>query len=256
MKDAQADGAQEDSKSPMRSVERVISILSLFADERNGLNTHDIATLTDIPKSTCFRLLRCLVDADLLEKSGTMYGVGNTILRMAQGGQMYERLRRVALPHLRKLSRQTGKTVGLSVVNKDNFRICIEQVQNASQELRSHTPLRTPLPLHLGATGKVLWAYLPEQRRLQVYRDNTVEMTATWEQVATLLESIRNTGHFASSNERIWGACSVAAPVLNEQNQLIAVVTISAVQQQFTSEEVQEYTDRILETTRCISVAY
>ena len=253
---APANRDADDAKSPMRSVERIITILSLFAEERNGLSTQDISLLTDIPKSTCSRLLRCLVEAGLLEKSGTLFGVGNTILRMAQGGQMYERLRRVALPYMRKLSRQTGKTVGLSIVNKDNFRICIEQVQNTSLELRNHTPLRTPLPLHIGATGKVLWAYLPDQRRLQVYRDNAMEMTTTWEQCAAEFATIRAASHLASANERILGACSIAAPILGEQNDCIGVLTVSAVQQQFTTEEIETYTGFILDAASSISQAY
>lgn len=246
----------EEGKSSLRSVERVIAILQLFAHEKNGLNTQDIATLTGIPKSTCFRLLRCLVEAEMLEKTGSMFGVGNSIMRMAQGGQMYERIRRVALPHLRKLSRQTGKSVGLSVVNRDNFRLCIELVQNASQELRHHTPLQTPLPLNVGATGKLLWAYLPEKRQLQVYKDNAMDMSETWSQIQELLGSIRRDGYFFSANERIWGACSVVAPVLTDEGGLLAVLTISAVQQQFTQEENQDYIALLQEAALNISKNY
>lgn len=248
-----SEGKEEGGQSPMRSVERVISILSLFAEEKNGLTAQDIAVVTGIPQSTCFRMLRCLVDADILEKSGIRYGVGNKILRMAQGGQMYERLRRISLPYLRKLSHETGQSVGMSVVDKDNFRICIELVHNAAQELRYHTPLRTPLPLHKGATGKVLWAYLPEVRQLQVYRDNATEMEESWEQISRLLGEIRHAGYFSSANERIQGACSVAAPVLNADGDLVAVLTVSAVRQQFTEKEIRLYI-RLLKGT-CAEIA-
>lgn len=234
--------------SSMRSVERVISILSLFAEEKNGLSARDIAVVTGIPQSTCFRMLACLVEAGILEKSGTHYGVGSRILRMARGGQMYERLRRISLPYLRRLSLETGQSVGMSVVDKDNFRICVELVHNAAQELRQHIPLRTPLPLHKGATGKMLWAHLPEVRQLQVYRDNAPEMEESWEQISRFLGEIRQTGYLASANERIQGACSVAAPVLNADGELVSVVTVSAVRQQFTDREIRTYIRLLKET--------
>ena len=244
---------KESGQSPMRSVERLIDILSLFAEERNGLCARDISVVTGIPQSTCFRMLSCLVEAGLLEKSGTLYGVGGTILRMAQGGQMYERLRRISLPYLRRLSHKTGQSVGMSVVDRDNFRLCIELVHNAAQELRQHTPLRTPLPLHKGASGKMLWAFLPEVRRVQVYRDNALEMEESWEQVSRFLGEIRRKGCFFSTNERIQGACSVAAPVLGSEGDLIAVVTVSAVRQRFTEEEIALYIRLLKET--CAQIA-
>lgn len=246
----------EEGQSPMRSVERVISILSLFAEERNGLGAQDIAVVTGIPQSTCFRMLRCLVDGGILEKSGTRYGVGSKILRMAQGGQMYERLRRISLPYLRKLSHETGQSVGMSIVDKDNFRICIELVHNAAQELRYHTPLRTPLPLHKGATGKMLWACLPEVRQLQVYRDNAMDMEESWEQISRLLGEIRHAGYFSSANERIQGACSVAAPVLSSEGDLTAVITVSAVRQQFTEKEIRLYISLLKNTCAEIAAVY
>ena len=248
--------SSHDSPSSMRSVERLLSILSLFVNEHHGLTTQDIIALTGLPQSTCFRLLRCLVDAEMLEKSGTTYSVGRAILRMAQGGELFERLRRIAVPCMRALSHTTGRCVGLSVVNKDNFRICIALIDNANEEIRLSTPLNTPLPLHKGATGKMLWAHLSEPKQLQVYRENAHEIPESWNEIRTLLSGIRDKGYFFSSNERLNGACSLAAPIVNASGDFVAALTISAVQLQFTPAEVQQYTRHLLETTRKISLMY
>ena len=240
----------------MRSVERLLTILSLFVDEHNGLTTQDIIALTGLPQSTCFRLLRCLVDKEMLEKSGTTYSVGRAILRMAQGGELFERLRRIAVPSMRALSHMTGRCVGLSVVNKDNFRICIALIDNANEEIRLSTPLNTPLPLHKGATGKVLWAHLSEPRQLQVYRENAHEIPESWNEIHTLLKHIKTAGYFFSSNERLVGACSLAAPIISGSDECIAALTISAVQLQFTPEEVRQYTKFLLDTAQKIAIMY
>ena len=160
----------------------------------------------------------------------------------------------VKWPSMRALSHTTGRCVGLSVVNKDNFRICIALIDNANEEIRLSTPLNTPLPLHKGATGKMLWAHLSEPKQLQVYRENAHEIPESWNEVHMLLNKIRDKGYFFSSNERLNGACSLAAPIISNSGDFIAALTISAVQLQFTPAEVQQYTMHLLETTKKISI--
>lgn len=219
----------DDPSKNMGAIERVLSILALFASERNSLSTQDIIALTGIPQSTCFRLLRQLVDAGFLQRYGKQYGLGEVMLRMAYKTPPFDALRQVAWPYMRRLSQRVHHSVGLNVLNRTHARLCIEMVHDPAQEIRQRVPLFTPLPICKGASGKVLWAFLPEGVQYRVFQEYAQDLDSDWETVAAMLRDTRERGYCCSKSERLAGASAVSVPVFDTQRHVVASLSISIV---------------------------
>jgi len=217
-------------KNDIGTIDRVLAILSLFSSDQNNLTTQDIIHLTQIPQSTCFRLLKHLVDAGFLQKYGKVYGLGDVMLRISSCRSLpFEALRQAAQPVMKRLSRKIHRSVGLNVLNRNNCRLCIELVHDPSQEIRQRIPMFTPLPVHKGASGKVLWAFLPENQQIQIFRECKESLEEDWDDISAMLAGIRRQGYCWSCNERLFGASAVSVPLLDERGHLLASLSVSIV---------------------------
>lgn len=225
-------------KSGTGAIDRTLAILALFASEQNSLDTREIIQMTGIPQSTCFRLLKHLVDAGFLQKYGKGYGLGDVMLRMAaHRSPPFDALRQTARPVMNGLSRKIHHSVGLNVLGRNNTRLCIELVHDPSQEIRQRIPMFTPLPMYKGASGKILWAYLPERVQQQIFHDHVDELGEDWNSVSLMLAAIRKQGYCCSRNERLPGASAVSVPIMDAQGRLLASLSVSIVTLPLVSEE-------------------
>src|SRR4051794_40188613 len=65
-------------------IDRLLDILLLFKEGKESWSIDDIARMLDLPKSTCYRLVRALQERGFLEKSGTSnYQLGITFMRLS-----------------------------------------------------------------------------------------------------------------------------------------------------------------------------
>jgi DNA-binding IclR family transcriptional regulator len=88
------------------------------------------------------------------------------------------------------------------------------------------------IPLHAGASSKILMAYLPEEdwdriiekERLKRYTPNTITKVS---QLKAHLREIRKRGYAFSDQEVDRDVRAVAAPILNGQGELVAGLSVA-----------------------------
>ncbi|MGH3090340.1 MAG: IclR family transcriptional regulator, partial [Rubrobacteraceae bacterium] len=135
-------------------LDKAMTILNSFERGETALHPKTVAERAGLPLPTVYRLLRALAEHGLLEERGARYRLGVTLLRLgvrvAEGLEM----RRQVRPHLEWLNERTGENAELQV-RRDEARVPIDLVRS-SQNLRTIVEVGTPVPLHLGAGGKVL----------------------------------------------------------------------------------------------------
>lgn len=224
--------------SSMRSVERALAVLALFARADDELTVQDICRALDMPRSTCFRLLKCLVDADFVERLEHGYAVGPLARGLGGRARHYQHLRRLFAQRIRELAEAAHKTVNLNVLHRDNYRLCIVQVHSSFQEIRHYTPLDTPLPLYVGSAGKCIWAHLPEDLRVEIYENNAANISLSREEQFALLNDIRARGYAISRGERVAGVSSASIPLFDKEGGLLGSLTMSDMTDLFPLEEV------------------
>lgn len=130
----------------------------------------DAALALGMPKSSAHRLLNELVEHDLLRRDeGGRFLLGVRLLTWGQASELSFDIRGIALPHMQRLSGETGETVNLHVLQGDH-RVCVATSRGADV-LLPPVPVGQTLPLGIGATGKVLLAFSPEPLRTKVLAD-------------------------------------------------------------------------------------
>ncbi len=148
----------------VKSARRTLDVFEVFAKEGGVLSLAALARTLDIPRSSCFALLRTLASRGYLWQIGTsgyyptrkLYVVAETIARC---DPLIDRV----LPVMTALRDQTKETVLLGKRHDDH--VIYLAVVESEQTLRYSARPGDFKPLQGSASGKVLLAALPEEER-------------------------------------------------------------------------------------------
>ena len=216
----------------IKSVEKAIDILSCFTIESPSLTVTEISIATGFNQSTVSRILATLEKKRCMERNphGGKYRLGIKFHQWKSILSQETSLADLARPAMEKLRDLCGEEVSLYVLGEGN-RICVEAVKS-HHGVAKVTQVGKVYPLHCGASGKVLLAYLPEKirhsiisgRPLEKYTSKTITDP---EELEADLEKIRRDGYAVSLEEREKGTYSVVTPVMANREKIIASLSIS-----------------------------
>ncbi|HVY59432.1 MAG TPA: IclR family transcriptional regulator [Xanthobacteraceae bacterium] len=221
----------------MRSIQ-VLRYLASAPDERVGVRT--LAASLKMAPSTVHRVLTALVAEGLVEHRPDtgLYGLGLEMVRLAH--VVVERLpiQKIAMPYLRELVKAAKETALLGLYDRTRQEVMFVASAESTQPLRYVNRMRTWLPIHAGATGLAIMAFLPEEEREEVIvrsglapiTDRTVTDRRKLEQ---LLERIRRNGYACTIGQRTPGAVAVAAPIFGPGSEVIGDIIITLPEQRF-----------------------
>lgn len=217
------------TEKTVRSVDRALRILFYVAGAESPPNLTEISVVEDLDKATAMRLLHTLEKFRLLKRDNVSrrYSIGTGIWQTLKSYQ--SDLKSVADQQLRDLSKLTGESVSLVV--ESGFERVVLLVIEATHELRVVPTLNSVVPIYVGASGKVLMAFMPETQR-----DRIIESTGLkpFNQHALidrksflkLLQTVRDNGYATSIGDVTMGAAAIAAPVLDELGAVHSVVSL------------------------------
>lgn len=243
----------------IKSVEKAIDILSCFTVETPSLTVTEISYLTGFNQSTVSRILFTLEKKKCVERDmpGGKYRLGVKFHQwksiISQGAGLAD----LALPVMERLRDLCGEEVTLYVPGEGN-RICVVAVKSR-YGIAKVTQVGKVFPLHCGASGKVLLAYLPEKVRrgiifgkpLEKFTPDTITDP---EELEADLEKIRHDGYAVSLGERESGTFSVVVPVLGKKGKIVASLTISGPIFRLTEQQKRKNIEAALESAAEISL--
>jgi DNA-binding IclR family transcriptional regulator len=215
-----------------RATDRVIDILELAAESREGLALKEVSRRVETPKSSLLPLLRTLTARGYLEQGQAgEYRLGARAMELAArtGGRLD--LVEAARPALEDLMRRTGETVFLAALTGDGTGIVYVDKVESEQIIRYSSGVGDRRPLHATAGGKALLAFLPPARRAAVleslelvrYTERTLD---TLPALRASLEEVRRAGACVNVEEIVRGACGIAAPIFDHRNAVRAACAI------------------------------
>jgi DNA-binding IclR family transcriptional regulator len=241
-----------------KSVDKAISVLNCFSPESQILGVGEISQITGYTKSTVSRLLSTLGRHGCVERAGGpgKYRLGYRLYLWGLISGGHNNLTTIAKPVMEQLRDKCGEEVALYVVEGER-RLCVERVASV-HEIAKVAPIGTYYPLHAGASGRVLLAYLPAEKRQKFFRkkrlDRFTSLTITDNNaLGKDLESIRKKGYAISRGEREPEAFSVTAPVSDASGSAVASLSISGPNFRFTDQKMKRYITWVLAASEEIS---
>lgn len=247
--------------SGVRSLDRAMAILGAFDEDQLQRSLSDVADALDLNTSTTYRLLQALKAHGLVAQpdGSKTYALGPEILRLARLAMRSIDLQEIARPHMRRLRDAVGETVGLHALRSDMYRVVIDQAESRQALRRSYTELGEPIPLHQGAPGKVILAFLDDDRReyilaqpLETATENTITDQGA---IRDDLDAIRARGFSFSFGERVDGIHTVAAPLFDHTSSVTGALSVTGPALRMPPERLHEIAPTALAAARTVSGA-
>lgn len=226
----------------MSVLEKASDLIDYLGQAGEPVTLASVRSALSMPKSSTHRLLSELASLGVVRRTRDgRYSLGPRLLYWGEAAAETFDLRATAEPVMRRLRDEVGESVHLYVREEDR-RICIAAVE-ARHELRPFIQLGRPLPLRLGAAGKVLLAFAEEdiQRSevAQMAQDDTSSKVSGVE-LAHQLERIRAERWAYSIGEREQGVAAGAATVHDSTGRVVAALCISGPTVRLTEERLAQ----------------
>ncbi len=224
----QATGSIADD--PPRSVlGRALGVLAAFSDASPELALADIVAATSLPPATAHRIVAELVAWGALERVGRgRYRIGIRLWRVGALAPSARNLREAALPPMQDLAAATGHVVHLVVL--DGHRALFVERLAGQDDVTVRSRVGRDMPLHASGPGKVLLAHAPASlvdevvaRGLPRLAPGTITDPAG---LRGALDVVRRTGYCLSREEMTEGSASVAAPVVDAEDRVVAALAV------------------------------
>jgi len=242
----------------MSVLEKATRILDVVAESPDAATLTTIAQRLGQPRSSTHRLLSELVQLGLLFRVGAAnYAPGPRLVRwgeVASGGNDIVRLSRAAMVRLRD---EVGESVHLYVRQRDR-RVCVSAVEG-NYELRHFTEVGKPLPLSVGASGKLLLAFADRATQAQELRRVASAPLSprapTLDELTAQLDEIIGTEWATSFGEREEGLAAAAVPIRDRGGSVNAALAISGPTARLTAERFEALRPQLSAAARDISGA-
>ncbi|HOG16864.1 MAG TPA: IclR family transcriptional regulator [Syntrophales bacterium] len=243
----------------MRSLERALHLLTIMENVGWPMTVTEIGRDSQLSKATALRLLSVLEKYGLAEKRQGRYRLGIAVLPLAHSYVLRNELGQTALPVMQELAQASGETVSL-FVRLGFQRVSIQRVEGDHPLQHTSPSIGQRLPLHLGL-GKVLAAAMPEEelQKMLTPLDEVYFANGTrWTRKAFLadLNRIRRQGYCISRNERVMGATSLAAPIVDRDGATIAGIGIVSSTERMTPKKLERFSIEIRGAAKVIAGRY
>jgi IclR family transcriptional regulator, KDG regulon repressor len=213
------------------ALQRGLRLLQLFSESSQGLTAKQVADRSHLPVSTVHRFLANLEAAGFLNCSGNVYHLGIACFAVGQAALAQLDIRRVSLPYLQELNRQTRETVHLTVRHGSTV-VYVEKL-DSTEQLRIYSRIGAAVPLYCTAVGKVMLAYMPEDQQKQLLPQLTLKRftpntVGNLQELESELQRIRKNGYACDLEEHELHIRCVAAPIWDHAGMVNASLSITA----------------------------
>lgn len=246
----------KESNKLIEAVDKALCLLECFSDADTELSLKELSEKTGLNKSRILRLTGTLSSHGfLVRRKGAPYSLGPQILVL---GKIYERsntLISLARPIMKDLVSLTGESVKLFVI-KDKKRICLARELGPS---RLHYAIKEGeiLPLTAGAGGKILMAYGSSELRDDILNQGLERVTPATivkrDQFIDELNAVRLQGYAVSTGELVFEVGGVAAPVFDNDQKVVASLTVAGPIQRFSDGLYKAKLNDLLDACRQLS---
>ena len=192
-------------------------LLQLFSESPQGLAAKEVAGRSRLPGSTVHRFLTNLHASGFLNCSGDgVYHLGIACFAIGQAALAQLDIRRVSLPYLQELNRQTRETIHLTV--RHGLTAVYVEKLDSPEQLRIFSRIGAAVPLYCTAVGKVMLAYMPDDERKKVLpqlgiKRLTPNTVGNLQELEAELYRVRKNGYACDLEEHELHIRCVAAPI-------------------------------------------
>jgi IclR family KDG regulon transcriptional repressor len=241
----------------LATLDKGLAVLTAFSERRPEWGVAELAQHLSMHKTTVHKVLATYQRWDVIQQDETTrrYRLGFRLVQLAQAVSPVAGLRDAARPELQRLVDLSGETAKLSI--PDNSESFVLDGVEGLEQMRMTGQVGMRNPLYVGASNKVILAYIPWQtaERITVSAAPPGHIIHTDPQAfRTELEAIVRAGYAISSSEVEWGVSAISAPVRDATGQVVASVSIVGPTARLPEERIQGLIEPVRSAAAAISL--
>jgi DNA-binding IclR family transcriptional regulator len=224
----------KDSQKPtIQVLERSFALLEMLAAQQDPVSLKEISERTGLHPSTAHRILNDLTIGRFVDRPHAgSYRLGMRLLELGNLVKARLDVRDAALNPMRDLHKLTHQPVNLSMRQGDEI-VYIERTYSERSGMQVVRAVGGRAPLHLTSVGKLFLAH-DDPARVRSYATRTGLTGHTRNSITELarlereLATVRATGCARDDEELELGVRCMAAGIFDDQNKLLAGLSVSA----------------------------
>jgi IclR family pca regulon transcriptional regulator len=226
----------------VQSFARGLSIIKCFDAENPAMTLSQIAERVDLSRAAARRFLLTLENLGYVSLEGRNFQLTAKVLDLGYGYLSSLSLPEIAQPHLETLASRVHESASASVLDGTDIvyvaRVPIRRIMSVKINIG------TRMPAHATSMGRVLLSGLssPELKALisnfdlPKYTKNTITSKSVLLQE---INKVRIQGWSINDQELEYGLRSIAVPILNKAQKVVASINISTTAQSNTLESME-----------------
>lgn len=214
-------------------IERMFHLLEVLAAHEEPVSLKQISESTGLHPSTAHRILNDLAIGRFVDRPEPgAYRLGMRLLELGNLVKARLSIRETALGPMRELHKKIQQPVNLSVRQGDEIAY-VERAYSERSGMQVVRAIGGRAPLHLTSVGKLFLAH-DDPQRVRAYAARTGLMGNTPNSITQLtqlereLQQCRRFGIARDNEELELGVRCMAAGIYDDQNRLVAGLSISA----------------------------
>ena len=218
-----------EARKRIGATETSFAIVELLRD-RAGASITTLAEETGRSKSTVHNHLQTLRGMGYVVREDGSYYLGLGFLDLGNAARERWNLYEIAKPEMDDLVGAVGERAQLMVAERGKGVYIYQTKADAGIQTDSH--IGATVDLHATAVGKSYLAHLPPSAvapiRERIDLDARTDRTITdWDALEAEFETIRERGYAFNDEERLVGMQAVGAPILNDDGEALAAISVS-----------------------------
>lgn len=233
---------------------KTLTIMKAFIDGQAVWGVNDLARYLESPPSSIHRILKTLKEENILQTipETNKYTIGNEWVRLSSFISANFGLKSVAEPYLKTLSHEVGQSVYLAQYQEQYQKLSFILGIHSSNILQYRLELGVLQPIHIGASGKAILAFLKDDQIKEVLNQEGVPLDEA-KQIIVEIERIRTEGYSYTFSERKNESIGFGAPIFDAAHNVVGSIIFAIPLSLYKEEEKGVMIDKILETSKEIS---
>lgn len=232
--------------SGTQSIQRAAQILrDIASSSTEGLRVADIAAHLRMERPTVHRMLKCLVEENLVmqDAKSRKYFLGHGLFELGLTAAPQFKLREMCQPSLQRLAEATGD-IAFFTIRSGNDALSIERVMIGRKLDKPSLEVGVHRPLGIGAGSLAILMSLPDAEIESIVTANCKRLASFGDinvpQLLQVVKSSQENGYASHDGRLIRGISGVGLLVRNSVGAPLGAVSVSVVADTIPRERVQE----------------
>jgi IclR family pca regulon transcriptional regulator len=249
-------GGTESGAGYVQSLARGLAVIRAFDETHPEMTLSEVARVTGLSRAAARRFLHTLVQLGYVWTDNRVFALTPRVLELGFAYLSSVSLPEIAQPHLERLVSQVHESASVSVLDGTDI-VYVARVPT-SRIMTVSINIGTRFPAYATSMGRAMLAYKSEREFVEYA--GTIELTplsthtvASTEELRQELARIRTQGWALVDQELEVGLRSVAAPIRDKTDRVVAAINISSHASRCTPEHARRHlVPPLLETAAAI----